>query len=182
MFKRKLPQTLDFVKGLLISADEISKSLSGALEPRRVLAQKQKDIANFEPEEVQELGKYQGRVVLVALAAELALKFAWEVENPSKGGAPGRHNLKKLFCQLTSCSQNKIRVEYEKRFKKLQTQVEVSDTNELEWTTVDQVFYNCRNAFESWRYIVEKGKYPNYIMRATFLSEATWSVIEGASD
>ena len=179
---RKRAETLDFVKGLLISADEISKSLSGALEPRKVLAQKHKDIANFESEELQELGKYQGRVVLVALAAELALKFAWETENSSKGAAPGRHNLKELFCQLKGVRKEKIRVEYDKRFKTLQTQAEFSDTHELEWKTVDQVFRNCRNAFDGWRYVVEKGKLPTYIMRATFLSEATWSVIESASD
>ena len=36
--KRKVPETLDFVKGLLISADEIPRALSGELEPRQVLA------------------------------------------------------------------------------------------------------------------------------------------------
>ena len=82
--KRTLPETLDFVKGLLISADEIRKPLNGELEPRKVLAQKDTNIAKLSPEQIQDLGKYQGRVVLVALAAELALKFAWETENQDK--------------------------------------------------------------------------------------------------
>ena len=38
--ERKVPETLEFVKGLLISADAISNSLSEELEPRKVLAQK----------------------------------------------------------------------------------------------------------------------------------------------
>ena len=95
MPKRKVPQTLDYVKGLLTSADRISDALSGVLEPRKVQAQGHTKIANLEPEKIQELGKYQGRVVLVALGAELALKFAWETEN--QGGAPWGHDLLKLF-------------------------------------------------------------------------------------
>ncbi len=87
--KVKVPETLDFVKGLLISADEISEALSGELEPRKVLAQQHTKIARLTPERIQDLGMYQGRVVLVALAAELALKFAWEREN--QGGATDGH-------------------------------------------------------------------------------------------
>ena len=166
MPKRKVPETLDFVEGLLISTDEIAKTLNGELEPRRVLAQKHTEIANFDPEQIQELGKYQGRVVLVALAAELALKFAWETENT--GGAPGCHDLLKLYDCLSDNLKEKIRSEYQRR---------VTNPFEKEWTTADQVFKICRKAFEDWRYIVEKGSYPNYIMRATYLKEATLSVI-----
>ena len=95
MPNRKVTQTLDFVKGLLMSADEIDSALSGELEPRKVLAQGHAKIANLSSGQIQELGLYQGRVVLVALAAELALKYLWEMEN--SGGAPVGHDLLKCF-------------------------------------------------------------------------------------
>ena len=104
--KRKVPETLEFVKGLLISADTISNSLSEELEPRKVLAQKPTKIARLEPEQIQELGKYQGRVVLVALAAELALKFVWETEN--QGGAAGGHDLLDCFDSLSDDIKGKL--------------------------------------------------------------------------
>ena len=85
--KRKVPETLDFVKGLLISANKIPRALSKELEPRKVLAQKHTNIAKLSPEQIQDLGKYQGRVVLVALPAELALEFAWETDNQDKCSA-----------------------------------------------------------------------------------------------
>ncbi len=166
--KRKVPETPDFVKGLLISADEIPRALSGELEPRKVLAQKHTDIADFNPEQIQDLGKYQGRVVLVALAAELALKFAWETENQDKA-ATGGHDLLEYFDRLSDDLKEKIRIEYLKR---------VTNPLEKEWDNVDQVFTICCKAFEDWRYIVEEGSYPNYIMRATYLKEATQSVID----
>ena len=169
-FKRKVPETLDFVKGLLISADEIPSALSGELEPRMVLARKHTNIASFNPKQIEDLGKYQGRVVLVALAAELALKFAWETENP--GGAPGGHDLLKCFQRLSDVRKEGIRSEYQRR---------VTDPLEEKWASVDQVFKICRKAFEDWRYIVEEGKYPKYIMRATYLKEATLSIVQVVS-
>ena len=167
MPKRKVSETLDFILGLLISADDISRELSGELEPRKVLAQKHTDISNFEAEQIQDLGKYQGRVVLVALAAELALKYAWETEN--EGGAPQGHDLLMCFNRLSDDNKEKIRCGYRRR---------VSNPPEKGWDTVDQALKTCHRAFEDWRYIVEEGKYPNYIMRATYLKEATLSVID----
>ena len=169
MPKRKVRETLDFVKGLLESADEIPNALSGELEPRIVLAKQHTKIANLSSEQIEDLGKYQGRVVLVALAAELALKFVWEMEN--EGGAPFGHDLQKCFARLSDDYKDRIRREYWRR---------VPNPLEKEWGTVDQVFKICRDAFEDWRYIVEKGSYPNYIMRATYLKEATLSVIDVA--
>lgn len=171
MSKRKVSQTLYFVKGLLISAEEISKVLSGEFEPRKVLAQGHTKIGEFEPERLQELGKYQGRVVLVALAAELALKFAWEREN--EGEAASDHDLLKWFDHLSDGLKERIRREYQTR---------VTNPLEKEWDTADQVFEICRNAFVDWRYIVEKGNFPNYIMRATYLKEATLSVIHALDE
>ena len=169
MPNRKVTQTLDFVRGLLESADEIDRALSGELEPRKVLAQQHTNIANLDPGQIQELGMYQGRVVLVALAAELALKYLWETVNA--GGAPGGHDLLKCFNRLLDHHKDEIRRNYEKR---------VTDPLEEEWRTVDQLFDICRDAFVDWRYVVEEGNYPNYIMRATYLKEATLSVIDVA--
>ena len=114
---------------------------------------------------------YQGRVVLVALAAELALKYLWETENA--GGAPGDHDLLKCFNRLLDHRKDEIRRKYERR---------VTDPLEEEWRTVDQLFEICRNSFVDWRYIVEEGNYPNYIMRATYLKEATLSVVDVGPD
>lgn len=169
MPNRKVTQTLDFVKGLLESADEIDRALSGELEPRKVLAQEHTNIAKLDPGQIQELGMYQGRVVLVALAAELALKYLWETENA--GGAPVGHDLLNCFNRLLDHHKDEIRGNYEKR---------VTDPLEEEWRTVDQLFAICRDAFVDWRYVVEEGNYPNYIMRATYLKEATLSVIDVA--
>ena len=99
MPNRKVTQTLDFVRGLMKSADEIDRALSGELEPRKVLAKKHTNIAKLDPGQIQELGMYQGRVVLVPLAAELALKYLWETENA--GGAPVGHDLLKCFNRLS---------------------------------------------------------------------------------
>ena len=169
MPNRKVTQTLDFVRGLLESADEIDRALSGELEPRRVLAKKHTNIAKLDPGQIQDLGMYQGRVVLVALAAELALKYLWEAENA--GGAPVGHDLLKCFNRLLDHHKDEIRRNYERR---------VTDPSEEEWRTVDQLFEICRDAFVDWRYIVEEGNYPNYIMRATYLKKATLSVIDVA--
>ncbi len=166
--KRKVPETLHFVKGLLTSVDEISNSLSGELEPRQVLAHKHADIAKFSPLQIQHLGMYQGRVVLVALAAELALKFAWEAEYQDRTSTD-THDLLRLFECLSTELKDKARNEYQRR---------VTDPPEKTWRTIDQAFRVCRNAFVDWRYIVEQGKYPNYVMRATYLKEATLSVID----
>ena len=167
MPKRKVPETPDFVKGLLTSADEIPNMLSGELEPRKVLAHKHTEVANLDPKQIQELGGYQGRVVLIALAAEMALKFAWETENT--GGAPISHDLLQLYDGLSDSLKERIREKYQER---------VTNPKEEVWATPDQVFKICRKAFVNWRYIAEKGKYPNYIMRATYLKEATLSVVD----
>lgn len=166
--KRKVPETLDFVKGLLISADEIPNALSGELEPRQVLAKKHADIANFNPSQIQDLGMYQGRVVLVALATELALKFVWETENQGKE-ATNSHDLLQLFECLSDDLKETIRNEYRRR---------VTNPLEKRWESADNTFKTCRHAFVDWRYIVEEGKYPSYVMRATYLKEATLSVID----
>ena len=80
--KKKSQQTPDFVMGLLESADLIGESLPHS--PRWLaegISHGKQKVANLDSEQRQELGRYQGRVVLAGLAAELALKWHWERDN-----------------------------------------------------------------------------------------------------
>ena len=166
MPKRRVPETLQFVEGLLLAADGIDRTLNGQLEPRSVLANRHRDIHKFEASQIRELGKYQGRVVLAALAAELALKFAWESENTDP--APYGHDLLDLYDSLSDDLKAQINDDYKRG---------VDASLGVEWESAYKVLETCRTAFEGWRYIVEDGKYPRYVMRATNLIEATRSVI-----
>ena len=111
MPKRKRPESLDFVKGLLAAADVISKELGEEFHPRDHLNVKY-DPANYTPHDRRKFGMYQGRVVLVALAAELALKFAWEREHPCKVAPGNTHNLCELFNKLSKHRKKEIRSKY----------------------------------------------------------------------
>ena len=166
--KRKRMETLDFVLGLLCSADEIAGKLPNDFHPREQLHKKY-DISGCTPDQIREFGMYQGRVVLVSLAAELALKFAWEQEHKDEV-AETTHDLKQLFDHLSPHSQERIRSEY----------VPLGGQAVQGWKTVDQVFKTCRCAFENWRYIIEEDNFPNFIMQATYLKHAALSVIKVA--
>ena len=168
--KRKRKETLDFVWGLLSSADEISKKLPNDFHPREQLHKKH-DISGSSLEQIREFGMYQGRVVLVSLAAELALKFAWEQESKDEV-AEATHDLWKLFGRLSGHCQQRIRDDYVAR----------AQPSIQGWKTVDQVFKTCRRAFENWRYIVEEDRFPNFIMQATYLKHATLSIVEVAQE
>ena len=84
MPKRKIEGTLELAEGLLDVAnmvdvpnsreDAFSAMGDGGSLPADLIQRRQ-------------LGKYQGRVVLASLAAELVLKYAWEQE-PSNAGNP----------------------------------------------------------------------------------------------
>ena len=107
------------------------------------------------------------------MAAELALKYVWEKEDTTRDGTPQGHDLLKCFNRLSNDNQEEIRRTYKER---------VSGLNPpgKDWETVDRVFTTCHSAFEDWRYLVENGRYPPYIMHATFLKHATRSVIDVA--
>ena len=165
MANKKREQTLDFVEGLLYAADEIDAALQAEFPPRETLHGKF-DIAKVAPEEIREMGKYQGRVVLVSLAAELALKFAWEQENPGQT-ASNNHNLEHWFKQLSSSLKKSI----EREYLKFATQPKVG------WKTANQTFKKCKDSSLDWRYIVEEGHGPQHKMQATYLKHATMSVI-----
>ncbi len=109
---------------------------------------------------------YQGRVVLVALAAELALKWLWEQEN--KVPAKNVHALFDWFNWLSPQLKQAVRDEY-------RNQVGAPKEG---WETVDKVFETCDMAIEQWRYIFEKNSFPNYVIQATYLKHATLSVLK----
>ena len=166
--KRKISQTPDFVKGLLGSADLIGGSLPNS--PRWLaqgISRGKPRVADLDPEQRQELGEYQGRVVLAGLAAELALKWLWEKDNQACS-AKSCHDLSILFNKLSEELKGKIRVGYLKR----------AFPCEPGWESADRVFKICKNAFVDWRYIVEEGGFKDYIMHVTYLNHATWSALQ----
>ena len=168
MPKMKIRQTPDFIRGILKSADLVSGAIEdGEFHPRESLT-KQNDISHCPPERIREYGMYQGRVILVAFAAELALKRLWELENGK--AAAKKHPLHEWFSKLSPHHQQAIRMEYQRR----------ATAPPKGWESVDKVFKRCNKAFEHWRYIVEKDSFPNYVMQATHLKHATSSVLEVA--
>ena len=172
MPKRKQKGTLDVVKGLMEAADEIC--IPGQT---RVIAQCIGGSLPGTRSERKRVGKYVGRVVLMSLAAELALKFAWENEDkPNRvsqvakttNNAKGQHDLNDLFKQLGCCLQASIGEKYSAR----------PENKKPGWETADKVFEKSRDAFELYRYIVEEGSEAQERMRATELGLGTRSVVE----
>ena len=164
---RKIPGTLELVEGMLSVANMVSTSgerdyLQAVVrDPCAMPCSKAKR---------RKLGRYQGRVVLAALAAELALKFAWERHpgNECKA-APhpaGGHHLEKLFDQL--CPNLKQEIENQYSAVKYQTENK---------NTARKAFGQYEKPFEEFRYIGEYPPSADDPMRATDLILATESVI-----
>ena len=169
MPRRKVEGTPAFVRGLLRAADRIlppgwnSSRLTDEIE----------DTVDASPAALEELGLYQGRVVLAALAAELALKFLIEQRDEQKV-ASATHNLHELFGQLTEHDQRAVGSAYQRWLG--------SYIPSQTWcNTAAEVFMQCRDAFFDWRYIVEEGRLSeSFQMRVLYLSAATKSVLEAA--
>ena len=119
MPKRKIEGTFELAEGLLLVAnmvdalgareDAFSAMGAGGWMPDK-------------PEERRLLGKYQGRVVLASLAAELALKYAWEREPKNAGKSAHKigsgHQLKDMFGGLSPDNKKAIEEEYCRRTSK----------------------------------------------------------------
>ena len=75
MPKPKIEGTLELAEGLLLVANMVDAP--GAREDA-FSAMEDDGSLPADPTQRRLLGKYQGRVVLASLAAELALKYAWE--------------------------------------------------------------------------------------------------------
>ena len=170
MPKKKQKGTLDVVRGLIEAADEVKFPQGTRIPSQCVGGHLPQD-----PKTRKEMGKYVGRVVLMSLAAELALKFAWENE-PVEGrtgavpsGANG-HDLDYLFRKICC-----LRDEVKEGYVNLLGQNEEAHDG---WETADRVFEKSKDAFELYRYIVEQGREAGEPMHATELGIATLSVIK----
>ena len=108
--KRKREDTPDIVEGLINAAEIIYQHL-----PHGKKSQRQVRVENEIPEPA-DFGRYQARVVVMALAAELALKFAYEQEYRSEP-APPIHDLHKLFGKLGEGKKRKVEANYESLMK-----------------------------------------------------------------
>ena len=134
MTGKKIPQTPDFIRGMLKSANSISQLLNPEnIHPRHLLKTIHSDevkLEDLKPEERRELGLYQSRVVLVVLAAELALKFLWNYI-PEDVGRPSErnHELSLWFNRLPACVRADIEEEYSKR----------SDSPPMGWETPEEL-------------------------------------------
>ena len=173
---RKRKETPDIVDGLIKAAKIIDQQLAqGKGNPRNVkMENKILEPADF--------GRYQARVVVMALAAELALKVAYEQQYPEP--APRIHDLQELFDKLCEETKRKIEVKYGVLLKKYQQHsLEKGCSLEDYWATASQLFKKCKDTFVDWRYIEEEGQPPDpFIMRATLLGYAAKSVVQAVRE
>ena len=166
--QRKICGTLELVEGLLSVADKVKTS--GERESL-LEAMRGKGPLPESSVEKKRVGRYQGRAVLASLAAELALKFAWEHE-PRNQGKPvkwpdGGHHLGKLFCKLGPCLKDKIEDEYLK-------------CSTRKATTTREAFGQYDKPFEQFRYLGEGTYCAPHPFSATDLVTATKCVIKAA--
>ena len=167
MPKRKIEGTLELAEGLLLVANMVDAP--GAREDA-FSAMGDGGSLPADPTQRRQLGKYQGRVVLASLAAELVLKYLWEHEPknadkafPRKGSG---HRLNEIFRKLCRDRQKAIEAEYRER-----------TNTQTKCTTAEEAFGQYEKPFEEFRYM---GEYPlskEEAMRATDLIQATKSVI-----
>ena len=106
--------------------------------------------------------------VLLSLAAELALKFAYEQENPD-ATADKTHDLLDLYCKLSKQRRDEIEADYSLRAHPHQT---IQAAN---WQTAGGVFKAARNHFTDWRYVSEEGRAIPFF-QPDFLLEAVCSI------
>ena len=128
----------------------------------------------------EEFGQYQGRVVLMALAVELSLKFAYEQDYACES-APPTHDLYKLFQKLKGSRKQAIKAKYECLFNEYEMSLMAQDDSLTEewWKNIGDVLKKCKDTSVNWRFIEEKGRIPTaFVMRATCLGLAAKSVVE----
>ena len=174
--KRKRKETPNAVEGLLTAADKIS---DGLLSGMRYSAFKG-SIGSLPDEEQKALGQYQGRVVLMALALELALKFAYEQDHPGDS-APRTHDLHRLFRKLKNHRKEAIRANYERLFDEFDDELKKRGDIPPEewWKNLGGALKKCKDTSVNWRFIEERGMIPTkFVMRATCLRLATESTVE----
>ena len=178
--KRKRPITVEVVVGMLESSAQLD---STAEERRKTEAadfgkprgfQRGPDGKRREVIDISggySIGMMQSAQVIAGLAAELALKYAYETENPT-AVAPQTHKLyDKLYSKLSTNRRDSVEVDYAVRIQRHQFEPEQG------WKTAEQVFQSANDYFERWRYATEEDTANTY-SQPVFLREAICSVLK----
>ena len=172
---RKRKQTPNAVEGLLTAADKISEDL-----PRGMRYSAFKGSIGSLPEgEQKAFGQYQGRVVLMALALELALKFAYEQDHLGES-APPTHDLHRLYRKLKNHRKQAIKKNYERLFDEYDSELKKRGDTPPEqwWKNLGEALKKCRDTSVNWRFIEERGRIPTeFEMRTTCLGLAAESAV-----
>ena len=114
-------------------------------------------------------GITQSAQILAGQAAELALKFAFESENPGLS-APATHRLDRLFNKLTLARKRSIEADYLRRTRQHQYPPLRG------WQTAEKVFNSGKNYPVLFRYLTEEGQ-ASFDVQPQFLREAVCSVL-----
>ena len=164
---RKIEGTLELAEGLLLVANMVDTpgARDDALRAMETCGSLPPD-----PTQRRQLGKYQGRVVLASLAAELVLKYLWEHEPKNECKSASEmgwgHQLREIFRRLCPDHRKAIEEEYS---RKLSTRPRC--------TTAEEAFGQYERPFEEFRYMGEYHPSKEDAMRATDLIQAAKSVI-----
>ena len=178
--KRKRPITVEVVVGMLESSAQLD---STAAERRKTEAadfgksigfQRGRDGKTREVIDISggiSIGITQSAQVIAGLAAELALKYVYEIENPT-AVAPQTHKLyDKLYSKLSTNRRDSVEADYAVRIQRHQFEPEQG------WKTAEQVFQSANDYFERWRYATEEDT-ANAYSQPVFLREAICSVLK----
>ena len=114
-------------------------------------------------------GITQSAQILAGQAAELALKLAFEKENPGKV-APTMHQLDCLFRLLKSDSRQYVEADYSRRIQ------QHKHSPIKGWQMVREVFHSRRDYPVLFRFLTEEGR-PSFVVQPQFLREAVCSVL-----
>ena len=179
---RKNPKLLSVVIGMLESSARLdeeaakkrrveAKSHGSFAGPVRMASGKVGKMIRLPVGQTLSLGTTVSAQVLAGLAAELALKYAYEADYPRRV-APGTHKLYSgLYSKLSDDRKRVIETDYIERVQRH------SQKPSDGWETAERVFRSANNYFEYWRYIVEPGQ-ENIHVEPIFLREATASVLK----
>ncbi len=113
----------------------------------------------------------QSSQVLAGLAAELALKYVYEIEHPDVI-APQTHKLyNDLYRRLSVNRRDEIEADYAARIQRYKRPPDEG------WKTAEQVFRSANNYFSDWRYVAEEDSVILYA-QPIFLRETICSVLK----
>ena len=177
--RRKLPITIPAVVGMLESSAHLDER---AREKRKEEAQRSGvtrsekmewhgqsyDVVDL-PSDSLSLGITLSAQILAGQAAELAIKYVYQVEHPTAPPLEG-HFLDDLFLKLSSDRRGKVEEDYGVRMRHHGSQPIPG------WGTAQEVFRAGRKYPVLFRYATEEGQSP-YEVQPIFLREAVCSVL-----